>query len=95
MHVHLGTRLEALDRVRSGRESVSEVAARLGLDEGQIETWRATLVGQEVVTFEACLSSETREQIRLRRRVLRLKDLIAEHERQIRQLAAEMSATVP
>jgi len=84
-HVHLGTRLETAERVRSV-ESAAEAARALGVDEDDVIRWVGS--GEKPVSIDEVFAPP--EAQRLTRRARRLVALIAQAERDIRALTARM-----
>jgi transposase-like protein len=85
-HIHLGTRLEAAERVRSGRAEACDIARALGVDEAEVRRWVES--GEKPVTFDDLFVPP--EAQRLTRRARRLVALIAQAERDIRALTARL-----
>jgi hypothetical protein len=87
-HVHLGTRLEAAEAVRSGASTPEREAARLGVDADEVRIWATSR--ERPVSFEEVLVSP--EEGRLTRRARRLVALIEDAEVTIRELTRRLAA---
>jgi hypothetical protein len=86
-HIHLGTRLEAADRVRRGEITAADAARALGVSEGDVLEWVAS--GERPVSFDDVLVSPDAQ--RLTRRAQRLVVLIAEADSAIRALTQRLT----
>ena len=87
-HVHLGTRLEAAEAVRSGASTPEREAVRLGVDADEVRIWAASR--ERPVSFDEVLVSP--EEGRLTRRARRLVALIEDAEDSIRDLTRRLAA---
>jgi hypothetical protein len=85
-HIHLGTRLEAAERVRRGEASARETALSLGVEEAEVERWVAS--GEKPIAIDDVFAPP--EVRRLTRRAQRLVALIAQADRDIRALTARL-----
>lgn len=89
-HVHLGDRLLAVGRVRSGLCTVDEVAREHGVDRDEVLDWITRHAGERTVTFGELRAQGSPEMLRLARRAQRLAALVAEAERSLRSLNQEL-----
>jgi len=85
-HIHLGTRLEAAERVRRGETSAREAAQALGVAESEVQRWVAS-DEKPIAIEDVVVAPEVR---RLTRRAQRLVALIAAAEREIRSLTQRL-----
>lgn len=85
-HIHLGTRLEAAERVRRGETSAREAAQSLGVPESEVLRWVAS--GEKPISLDDVFVPP--EVQRLTRRAQRLVALIAAAERDIRALTQRL-----
>jgi len=83
-HVHLGERLEAIERVRRRSITVEEAARLYGVDSDDVKRWLEIYPDEKPVTFDEVVQSP--DVVRLTRRTQRLADLIATSESTIRVL---------
>ena len=88
-HVHLGERLLAIGRIRSGVATVDETARGLHVGSEEVLHWIAAHAGERTVTFEELRPRGTPEMQRLRVRAQRLATLVAELEKTLRELHQE------
>ncbi len=92
-HVHLGDRLDAIERIRSGEATPEQVSATLEVTVEEIHTWMQVHADDRIVSLdETRVSPEVRK---LSRRAERLVALIAGADTTIRTLnrmLAEASA---
>jgi transposase len=89
-HVHLGDRLLAIARIRSGIQSAEEVAAGLGVGTEDVERWLTVHADDRIVTLAELRGRRKPEHVRLERRARRLTRLVEEAEREVRQLEREL-----
>jgi len=90
--VHLGDRLLAIGRIRSGAASVEQVAHELDVDPFEVLHWIDVHHAERTVTFEELREQCSPETARLTRRVQRLADLVAQAERLLRDLHQEFTS---
>jgi hypothetical protein len=83
-HVHLGERLEIVDRIRRGELDVEGAAWRCGVDADEIRRWLELHSNERPVTLEEVVQAP--DVVRLSRRAQRLAELIATSESTIRTL---------
>ena len=87
--VHLGDRLLAIGRIRSGVASVELVAEELDVDPGEVMNWLKLHAGDSVMSLDDVRDGDTPEVRELTRRVRLLAELVAEADRCIRELHQE------
>lgn len=87
--VHLGERLLALGRIRSGLQTVPEAAHELGVPEEAVRNWLTLHAGERVLSFSEARGEPSAQALALSRRAQRLAELIAEAERELRALHQE------
>lgn len=87
-HIPLGERLEAAERVRSGRMDVLTAAMKLGVPPDEIERWVASR--ERAVSVAEVVSSPA--EVRLTRRAERLVALIAAADSVIGRLTDRLDA---
>ena len=83
-HVHLGERLEAIERIRRGELDVEGAALRWGVEPDEIRRWLEMHAGDRPLTLEEVVQSP--DVVRLTKRAQRLAELIATSESTIRML---------
>ena len=83
-HVHLGDRLDAVDRIRRGELDVEGAARRCRVDADEVRRWLELHAGERPVTLEEVVQSP--DVVRLTKRAQRLAELIATSESTIRML---------
>ena len=83
-HVHLGERLDIVDRIGRGELDVEGAARRCEVDADEIRRWLELHAGDRPVTLEEVVQSP--DVVRLTRRAQRLAELIATSESTIRTL---------
>ena len=83
-HVHLGERLETIERIRRGEMTVAQAAAEYGVAAAEVSRWVEIYAGDRPLTFDEVVQSP--DVVRLTRRAQRLADLIATSESTIRAL---------
>ena len=83
-HVHLGERLEVIERIRRGALAIGEAALECGVAREEVERWLEMHAGDRPLTFEEVVESP--DVVRLARRARRLAELIAVSESTIRAL---------
>ena len=81
-HIHLGTRLEVAESVRSHHSTAEEAAEALGVPVAEVMDWVAS--GERAVSIDEVLVSPDAQ--RLTRRAQRLVALIAQADAAIREL---------
>jgi hypothetical protein len=89
-HVHLGDRLLAIGRVRSGVATVDEVAADNGVARDEVLDWITQHAGERTVTLTELRAQGSPQMLRLAQRAQRLAELVAEAERSLRRLNQEL-----
>jgi hypothetical protein len=89
-HVHLGDRLLAIARIRSGVQHAHEVAADLGVRTADVERWLAVHADERIVTLAELRGGREPACARLERRARQLARLVEEAEREVRQLEREL-----
>ena len=89
-HVHLGDRLLAIGRVRSGLATVDEVALAHGVSRDDVLDWVTQHAGERTVTLDELRAQGSPEMLRLARRAQRLAELVADAERSLRSLNQEL-----
>jgi len=90
--VHLGDRLLAIGRIRSGAQRADEVAADLGVTPEDVAHWVEVHASDRTVTFEELRERSSPEMLKLTRRAQRLADLVAQAERLLRDLHQEFTS---
>lgn len=93
--VHLGDRLEAIDRIREGHGSVDQVARELGVTAAEVEGWRARHAADRTVRLAEIRRPATPEESRLAARVQVLARLVADADRELRSLHEELIRSLP
>lgn len=83
-HVHLGERLDIVDRIRRGELDVEGAARRCGVHGDEVRRWLELHSNERPVTLEEVVQSP--DVVRLTRRAQRLAELIATSESTIRTL---------
>ena len=83
-HVHLGERLEAIERIRRGELDVEGAARRWDVEPDEIRRWLEMHAGDRPLTLEEVVQSP--DVVRLTKRAQRLAELIATSESTIRML---------
>jgi hypothetical protein len=83
-HVHLGERLEAIQRIRRGGLTVEEAAAIYGTEADEVKRWLEIYPDERPLSLDEVVRSP--DVVRLTRRTQRLADLIATSESTIRML---------
>jgi len=95
-HVHLGERLEVIERIRARQVTPEQAAAELGVLEEEVHLWLQVHADDRIVALDDTrVSPEVR---RLSRRAERLVELIANADVTIRvlnRMLAEISAGQP
>jgi hypothetical protein len=89
-HVHLGDRLLAIGRVRSGLATVDEVARDHAVTRDDVLDWITQHAGDRTVTLGELRAQGSPEMLRLAQRAQRLAELVAEAERDLRSLNQEL-----
>ena len=90
--IHLGDRLQALARIRSGEIDAQGVAAELGVELDHVRHWLEVHREERTVTLAELRDECTPEVLKLRRRAQRLADLLAQAERMLRELHQEFAS---
>lgn len=88
--VHLGDRLLAIGRIRSGTLTVEEAAAELGVANEDVIGWQRQHAFERMVCVEDIRSPRSAHVQRLARRAERLAGLVADTERELRELHQEL-----
>lgn len=92
-HVHLGDRLDAIERIRAGQSTPETAAEELGVSAEQVHTWMQVHADDRIVALDDTrISPEVR---RLSRRAERLVALIANAELTIRILSRMLAEGTP
>ena len=84
--VHLGERLLAIEQVRRGTLTMDEAAHELGVAREEIAQWQRQHAGERHVSFDELRSPRARQALRLERRVRLLARLVADSEKELREL---------
>ena len=87
--VHLGDRLLAIGRIRSGLATVEKVADEFGIEPEEVIAWIEVHAGERIVSLEELRARASPEMRLLARRAQRLAELVAQSERDIRDLHQE------
>jgi hypothetical protein len=87
--VHLGDRLLAIGRIRSGLDTIEKVADEYDIEPDEVMGWIDTHAGDRLVTLDELRVRATPEMRTLAQRAQRLALLVAEAERTIRDLHQE------
>src|SRR5262249_47807096 len=86
--VHLGDRLLAIARIRSGAATIDRIAEEFGLEPAEVVHWLEEHAGDRITTFEELRYGS--EEVRgLAQRARRLMELVTLADRQIRDLHQE------
>jgi len=88
--VHLGDRLVAVSRIRSGVATVMETARSLGVTEGEVLAWMRDHAHERMHSLEEIRRGGSPVHHRLSERAQRLAALVAESERELRILHQEL-----
>ncbi|MGZ5033566.1 MAG: hypothetical protein ACXWAC_10255 [Usitatibacter sp.] len=88
--VHLGDRLLAIGRIHSGALTVEEAAAELGVAPDEVIAWQRQHAFERLVSVEEIRSPRSAQMERLARRAERLAGLVADTERELRELHQEL-----
>lgn len=88
--VHLGERLLAIEQIRRGTLTMEEAAEGMGVAREEIAQWQRQHAGERRVSFDELRSPRARQAMRLERRVRMLAQLVADSERQLRELHQEL-----
>jgi hypothetical protein len=88
--VHLGERLLAIEKIRRGTLSVDDAAEGIGVTREEIAQWQRQHAGERHVTFDELRSAGERQALRLERRVRMLARLVADSEKQLRDLHQQL-----
>ena len=87
--VHLGDRLLAIGRIRSGAASVELIAEELDVDPGEVASWLQLHGDDSVMSLDDMRDGATPEMRSLKRRARLLAKLVEEADRSIRELHQE------
>lgn len=88
--VHLGDRLLAIGRIRSGTLTVEEAAAEIGVAAEDVIAWQRQHAFERLVSVEEIRSPRSAQVQRLARRAERLAGLVTDTERELRELHQEL-----
>ena len=88
--VHLGDRLLALGRIREGVLTVDEAARELGVTADEVIGWQQVHAFERMVSIDELRGSGSPQVRRLSKRAQRLADLVADAERELRELHHEL-----
>lgn len=88
-HVHLGERLDAIERIRRGELSLGQAAAGIGVTPALILHWMNVHADERTVRIEEVVVAPDVQ--RLTRRAQRLVALIAEADSIIRAMSRQLS----
>ena len=87
--VHLGDRLLAIARVRSGAASIELIAEELDVDPSEVTQWLQVHADDRVMLLDELRDGDSPQVRALVRRARLLADLVAEADRSIRELHQE------
>jgi DNA-directed RNA polymerase specialized sigma subunit len=87
--VHLGDRLLAIGRIRSGAASVAAIADEFDIEPEDVMKWIDALEGERMVSLEELRDGDSPEMRVLTRRARQLAQLVIEADRLIRDLHQE------
>jgi len=87
--VHLGDRLLAIGRIRSGVASIELVAEELDVEPGEVVNWLHLHGDDSVMSLDDVRDGDTPEMRSLTRRARLLAELVTEADRAIRELHQE------
>jgi len=88
--VHLGDRLLAIGRIREGMLTAAEAARELGVDVDEVIGWQQVHAFERMVSLDEMRGAGSPEVQRLSKRAERLADLVADAERELRELHQEL-----
>lgn len=88
--VHLGDRLLAIGRIREGMLTVGEAARGLGVSVEEVAAWQQVHAFERMVSLDEMRAGGSPEAHRLSRRAERLAGLVADAERELRELHREL-----
>jgi hypothetical protein len=88
--VHLGDRLLAIGRIREGMLTVEEAARELGVAVEEVIGWQQVHAFERTVSLDELRRGGSPEAQRLSKRAQRLADLVADAERELRELHQEL-----
>jgi transposase-like protein len=94
-HVHLGERLEAIDRIREGRAGVDQVAREMGVSSADVREWQHRHSSDRTVLLAEIRRPQSAEESRLAARVQLLARLVADADRELRALHEEYIRSLP
>ena len=92
--VHLGDRLLAIARIRSGAASIELIAEELDVDPGEVAQWLQVHADDRVMLLGELREGDSPQVRELIRRARLLADLVAEADRSIRELHQEYVMTL-
>jgi len=87
--VHLGDRLLAIGRIRSGAASIARIAEELEVEPEDVMNWMEVHASESVVTLDELRDGDSPEMRALACRARQLKQLVIEADRVIRDLHQE------
>jgi len=87
---HLGERIEAVERIRAGGTSVEETARHFGLPEDEVRAWLTIHANDRTVILAHLRSELAGEAGRLLREAQALRQLIANTDRTLNLLHAQL-----
>lgn len=88
--VHLGDRLLAIGRIREGMLTIEEAARELGVSVEEVIGWQQVHAFERMVSLDELRMGGSPEAQRLSKRAQRLADLVADAERELRELHQEL-----
>jgi hypothetical protein len=88
--VHLGDRLLAIGRIREGMLTVADAARELGVTLDEVIGWQQVHAFERMVSLDELRRGGSPEAMRLSKRAQRLADLVADAERELRELHQEL-----
>jgi transposase-like protein len=91
-HVHLGLRLDTVERIRSGRATIEECARDLGVAPQVIREWLERHGGDRPTSIGEVLQGS--ERFVLERRVERMRECLAKVEREVARLHKQLVAAL-
>lgn len=89
-YVHLGERLECLERIRAGAITRAQAAAELGIDEAQVARWMQVHANERLMSLDDLRVAADSQSGRLAARARQLAHLLAIAERRVRELHLEL-----
>jgi hypothetical protein len=88
--VHLGDRLLAIGRIREGMLTAEDAARELGVGVEEVIGWQQVHAFERTVALDELRGAGSPEAQRLSKRAQRLADLVADAERELRELHQEL-----